>query len=66
MAKKQENIANELPQISILILSVLIVYWSFGQKATFYYTLVMALSIIMFRQKEIRNLFVNDIVKIFN
>lgn len=65
MAKTENKLSNDLPEIAILILSVLIVYWAFGQKATFYYTLVMALSIILFRQKEIKSLFVDDIVKIF-
>jgi len=62
---KMNKITNNLPEISILIVSILIVYWFFGQKSTFNYLVIIALSMVIFRRKEIKNLFVDDIVEIF-
>jgi len=66
MAKKEKPLlSNDLPQIAMLIISVLIIYWAFGSKTTFYYTVVILLSIIVYRHEEIKELFVNDLVQIF-
>lgn len=65
MANTKPTLTEDLPKISMLVISVLIMYWSLGSKTTFYYTVIIALSIIIFRQKEIKSLFINDIVSIF-
>lgn len=59
------NLTDDLPEMSILIISIIIVYWVFGAKTAFYYIVIIALSMLLFRQKEIKSLFVDDITEIF-
>lgn len=59
------NLTDDLPELSILIVSIIIVYWVFGPKTTFSYIVIIALSMAIFRQKEIKNLFLDDVVEIF-
>ena len=60
-----ENISNDLPQIAMIVVSVVLVYWYFGQKTTFNYLTMILISIIFFRRNEIKKLFVDDLVAIF-
>jgi len=51
----KQNKINYIPWI-FLFSSILIIYWSFGQKATFYYLLFLLSGMIVYRYDEIREL----------
>jgi hypothetical protein len=60
-----KSLTDDLPELSILIVSIMLVYWVFGGKTAFSYIIVIALSMAIFRQSEIKGLFIDDIVEIF-
>lgn len=59
-------ISKDIPKIAMLILSLILVTWAFGSKTTFYYLLTILFGIILSRKNEINELFIKDIVNIFD
>ena len=62
---QNKTLFDQFPYIVMILVSIIIINWTFGEKTTFSYLVMILLSIIFFRKNEINELFIKDIKEIF-